>query len=155
GATLRGGAYTMGGGGLIIVQSGIFDGLTINGSVDLTTVNNANVNVANGLVLNNVMSLGKADGSTYGRTYFGSNSTSAGGLSGTGSILFGATTNNILFNDSNLAGAAGTFTIGSGILVHGKSGQVLNSSGNGTIINQGTIAADVSGGTFIINNTNG
>ncbi|MDB5319981.1 MAG: tandem-95 repeat protein, partial [Phycisphaerales bacterium] len=155
GATLRGGAYTMSGGGSIIVQSGTFDGLTVNGPIDVTTLNNANVDVLNSLVLNNVMSLGKADGSAYGRAYFGLSTTSAGSLSGTGSVLFGGTTNNVLFNESNLAGAAGTFTIGSGILVHGKSGQVLNDYGNGTTINQGTIAADVSGGTFIVNNSNG
>src|SRR5437879_10719989 len=154
-STIRNGTYSAAGGAALIVQSGTLDNVVVSSPLDLTTFNNANVAMVNGSVLNAVANLGKTDGTTYGRIFYGTSTTASGTMAGTGSILFGATTNNVVFNESNLAGAPGTLTIAPGILIHGISGQILNDYGPGTIVNQGTIAADVSGGTFIVNNTNG
>ena len=102
------------------MKTAVFDGLTLNTGADLTTVNNANVTIRNGLVLNGVMPVGKADGSTYGQVYFGDRSSGAGGEpGGTGSIVFGSSASNTLNNDSAGVGGPGTLTIGGGVLVHG------------------------------------
>ena len=92
----------------------------------------------------------------FGRVNFGAFGSPAGRLSGTtGSVVFGGNANNSVENNSDQAGAAGTFTIGSGITVHGKNGQVINVWSTGTILNQGTISADVSGGSLFVGSANG
>jgi hypothetical protein len=102
------------------------------------------------------LSLGKVDGSTYVQVNFGASGTAAGALTGTGTVVMGGYgNNNSIFNNSNQLGATGTLTIGSGITVRGKNGRILNSYGAGTILNQGTISADVAGGTINVGNGTG
>src|SRR5262249_21393453 len=61
-------------------------------------------------------------------------------LAGTGTVLFGNSVSNTL----NAAGNS-TLTLAPGITVQGTSGN-LSSQSPGTLVNQGTIAADNSGG---------
>jgi hypothetical protein len=155
GGTIRNGTFSASGGAGLLVTSGIFDGLTLNTGADLTTVSNASLVVKNGLVLNGVMPVGRTDGATYGQVYFGDSTatTPAGNLAGAGSILFGASTNNSVTNYSSAVGGPATLTIGSGITIHGHSGSVDNNYATGKILNNGTIAADVLGGTVKVGGT--
>ena len=65
---------------------------------------------------------------------------------GTANVLFGANVNNGLNNFTSGLPDTGTLTINAGVLVHGHSGYVGGSTY--PVINNGTIAADVSGGTI-------
>ena len=98
--------------------------------------------VINGLTLDNVtVPLGSADGSTSATLVFDGTQT----LGGSGNLLFGGSSGNAV---SIPAGQ--TLTVAAGITVDGQSGMFgtsaisYNSSG-GSIINQGTIAADDAG----------
>ncbi|MGO9917226.1 MAG: Ig-like domain repeat protein, partial [Isosphaeraceae bacterium] len=75
-------------------------------------------------------------------------------LAGSGSVLFGAgnpyANNRITTAVSN--GDSGTLTIGSGITLHGNTGLIGNASL--PLINQGTIADDISGGSLAVYGTN-
>ena len=129
---LKGGTVS-GAAGSIVAVSGTLDGVTLNAALDLTPVNNSSLIVKNSLVLNSTASLGKADTTTYGQLYFGdSTAAAAGSLTGTGTILFGGSTNNNVYNYSSGAGATGTLTIGSGITIHGKNGSLNNVYAGGT-----------------------
>jgi len=155
GATLRGGAYTMSGPGSILSLGGTLDGVTMNGPVNVIG-DTSLLNVLGGLTLNDTMSIGDVAGTTYGRVYFGNSSSAAGTLAGTGTVVIGGYgSTNTIYNNSNQAGAAGTLTIGSGIKIRGASGQVLNQFATGTILNQGTISADVGGGIIVLGSING
>jgi len=55
---------------------------------------------------------------------------------------------NFIENDSNQRGAAGTLTLGPSIIVRGKNGQIYSYYNNGGLLNQGTVNADVVGGTI-------
>ena len=154
--TLRNGVYSASGGSQLVVSSGIMDGMTANGAIDLTVVNGSALSLFNGLVLNGTVSLGKADGSTYGGLYFGGTGVASGSLTGTGTVVLGGYgSNNTIYNYSNQIGANGTLTIGNGITIRGKNGRVINQNNTGKIVNQGTIAADVSGGTINVGSTTG
>ena len=147
--TLRGGVYTIAGGTSLVASDGILNGVTVNGAVDMTSVNGAQLDVFNGLTLNGTMSVGKTDGSTYAQVYFGASGVASGAMAGTGTIVLGGYgNNNTVYNYSDLGGADGTLTLGSGITIRGKSGQIINRTSAGTIVNQGTISADVAGGTI-------
>ena len=153
-ATLRGGVYTIANGSSLVVSDGNLNGLTVNGAVDMASVNGAQLDVFNGLTLNGTMSIGKVDGSSYGQIYFGGSGLAAGSLAGTGTIVLGGYgSNNSIYNYSDLGGSDGTLTIGSGISIRGKNGQIINRTSGGTIVNQGTISADVAGGTVSIGGT--
>ena len=113
--TLKNGTFTASGGAGLSVTSGIFDTVAINSPVDVSPVNNSNLTFKNGLVLNSTINVGKADTTTYGQVYFGdSTAAPSGSLSGTGTILFGGSTNNNVYNYSNSTGATSTLTIGGG-----------------------------------------
>ncbi len=71
-------------------------------------------------------------------------------ITGSGKVIFGSSGNNFIENSSNLTGAAGTLTIGAGITVEGKTGIIYSAFTNGALLNQGTIKADVAGGTITI-----
>src|SRR5262249_43280979 len=109
---------------------------------DLATINGANVTVKNGLTVNGTVNVGSSDGSTYGYMYFSNTQT----LGGTGNIVFGGSaSNNLQINATNE-----TVTIGPNLTVHGKNGNFYNSADGSAWVNQGAIAADVSGGTITI-----
>lgn len=132
GLTLRGGGGTLA-------------GMTLNGDLDLTTVNGGAVYLQDGLTLNGTLSLGNASGSTYATVYFVNNQT----LSGSGNILFGGSASNGLRNSATNI----TVTLGANLTVHGKNGGIYVYFNGFTLINQGTIAADVAGGIITIQPT--
>ncbi|MEQ1828473.1 MAG: pre-peptidase C-terminal domain-containing protein, partial [Pirellula sp.] len=150
GGTVKNGTIIETSGSLLVMTSngGVFSGITVNGDLDMTRQTNTTLRVYGGLVLNGTMSLGDTAGSTYGRIYFGDSSNPAGSLMGTGTVVFGGHSANFIMNDSNQTVAAGTLTIGPNILVRGKSGSIFNNWNNGSLANQGTINADVAGGTI-------
>jgi fibronectin-binding autotransporter adhesin len=153
GGTIQGGTITQTGSGEVVVQSGTLNGVTADATLDLSQFPNPTLTVLNGLVLNASLLIGNSSGSTYGYVYFGQTSSAAGSLTGTGTVLFGGSAANDLYDDSNLSGASGTLTIGPGITIHGKSGVVGEFNympSNGSIVNQGTIDADTAGGTITV-----
>ena len=89
--------------------------------------------------------------------YFGGQNVAAGSLTGNGTIVLASTSTggDTIDNDSNLAGAGGTLTIGPNITIEGNTGGLHDDFATGTIVNQGTIIADVAGGTISIGNVNG
>ena len=130
---------------------GSMTSVTVNGSLDLSQVSNANITIISGLTSNGSIYLGNESGSTYGRVTFGGFNVPAGTLSGNATIIFGGHTASYVLNGSNLGGSTGTFTIGSTVTIRGKSGSIANDYSNGSIVNQGTISADVAGGAITIN----
>ena len=94
----------------------------------------ASVSITDGLTLDDsTIYLGNAPGTNYGYLFFSGTQT----LGGTGTVLFGKNNLNELSADSGA-----TLTLGSGITVRGSSGEFKGD----TIVNDGTIAADDSGG---------
>ena len=116
------------------------DGVTANADLDLAT-NTSQAVVKNGLTLNNsTIRLGNGAGSTNGDLFFDGTQS----LGGTGTVRFGKSGSNALYVSYNNDNS--TLTIGSGITVRGSSGSLTNYY-SGTIVNQGTVLADDSGGT--------
>jgi len=140
--------------GVITTQAGAqiygstLSGVTING--DWQLINGNSLTVSNGLTLNGTLSLG--NDSSYSAIYFNGSQT----LAGTGSVVFGGFHNGVSYSGlyENTDGAA--LTIGSGVTIRGKLGLVGTNSPyqgglNPSVNNQGTIQADVAGGTITIN----
>ncbi|MCY2990994.1 MAG: malectin domain-containing carbohydrate-binding protein [Planctomycetota bacterium] len=148
GGTVKGGTYaaTDEAGLVFTSNSGTLDGVTVDSDLDLATNHGARVRVVNGLMLNATVRLGNASGSTAGGLHFDGSQT----LSGNGTILFGKTMANFLdVSGPDPYSSDATLTIGPGITVRGSSGRLygeFSSTVGSTIINQGTIAADDSGG---------
>ena len=116
---------------------GTLSAVTLNGTLDMGSNNGAAVTVTNGLTLNNAIALGS--GTNHGVLTFSGTQT----VGGNGSITFGASTAN------QIIVSGGTTTFGSNVLIHGQNG-TISSTSNGNFVNQGTIAADVAGGTLTI-----
>ncbi len=142
GVTLSGAINTSGNGIFRAVSSSgnFLSGVTLNGNLDLTSVNARERVTPGSLVVN-----GTIDINSNGILSF----EGSGTVSGTGSIVFGATgPGNRLDLDGN-----GTTSLGAGITVHGHNGtigQQLNLGGTQTLVNDGIIAADVAGGTITL-----
>src|SRR5205085_2826559 len=98
---------TESGGALLIATNsgGTLNGITVNGDLDLTQQQNANITIYGGLVLNGNILLGNAAGTTYGRIYFGDSNVAAGTLSGNATVIFGGWNlgGNYVQNTSNLS----------------------------------------------------
>ena len=121
-------------------SGGTLAGVTFNNNLDLASVNGANATITGGLTLNGAtVDLGNAAGSTYGQLYFNGTQT----LGGTGTVLFGPERLQRGVRDRL---PRGTLTIGSGITVRGSSGTIGGYYSSDAVVNQGTIAADGSGG---------
>ena len=116
--------------------------MTLDGTLNLATNQEAYVTVTDGLTLGGTIDLGSANGSTQDAIFFDGAQT----LGGTGSIVLGGASNTI--GTASSGGDSGTLTIGSGITIEGQDGTIGNSSL--PLINQGTIAANVSGGRISI-----
>jgi hypothetical protein len=126
-------------------SGGTLDGVTLD-TLDLATNDGAHVNVLHGLTVNGSVQIGAGDGSTAGTLSFTNTQT----LSGSGIIIVGGNPS----NDLQINTSSTTVTIGSSLTVHGKSGQFAASSpASDAWINQGTVAADVAGGTFTLAGT--
>ena len=120
-----------------------FDGVILNS--DLTMGNNQFLRIDNGLTLNAVLTLNSGVNLTDLRFNPGDQT-----LGGTGEVVLAGTAS----NSRLLVGLGGamTLTIGADIEVHGK-GSILHNS-LASVINNGTISADISGQTLSIT-TNG
>ena len=145
GGTINGGTIDLTNGATLVGTSsgGTLSGVTLDGTLDLATNFGAGVGVTDGLTLGGTIDLGSADGSTEDAIYFDGAQT----LGGTGSIVLGGALGNTI-NTASSGGDSGTLTIGSGITIEGQDGTIGNSSL--PLINQGTIAANVSGGRISI-----
>jgi len=153
GGTLSGGPISFTGGATLVGTSGggTLAGVTLDGTLDLATHYNANVTTTGGLTLNGTIDIGNASSSTTSSRI---NFVGAQTLGGSGTVIFGGDVNGPL-NQIDTAvsnGDSGTLTIGSGITIEGKNGQVGNASL--PLINQGTINDNVSGGTLNVYGTN-
>ena len=158
GGTIDGGTLaTTGAGALVATTSGglLANGVTVDGNLDLSSANSARVTVTGGLTLANgtVLKIGDNVGD-YGFVSFnGGNQT----LGGSGSVLFGNNLANTLWTGQS---SGTSLTIGPGVVVHGQSGYIglnttyLGGFTDGTFTNQGTISADMSGGTITLNGLN-
>ena len=149
GGTVAGGTLLTKDNSVFVVQNGTFNGVTVNGILDIGGSNNAaSLTVTNQLVLNGTAVVGGTNGS-YGAMVFAGNEV----LQGTGTVVFGSSGCNALC----LANPATTLVISSGITVRGQTGQIgyapscWGSPSNVGIVNQGIISADVSGGMISIN----
>jgi hypothetical protein len=122
----------------------VLDGVTLDGDLDLTRTNGVAVVLVDGLTLNGTLAVGNVPGTTGGIVYSG-NAETIDSSDGTGNILFGGSTNNYVMPYASLPW---TVTFGPGLTIHGKNGTL---TGPTTYVNQGTIAADTTGGTLTIN----
>ncbi len=156
GGTITGGTISSTGGAVLVLtgNGGTLAGVTIAAgtAVDATQFYDANATITGGLTLNGTLNLGKADTSTFGQLYFSGTQTL--GTSGTGTILFGGNPNNALYAHGDGGGNPATLTIASGITIHGNKGTIGGYYGSDSIVNDGTINADVAGGTISINGGN-
>ena len=140
GVTLSGTINTTGDGIFRAVSSpaNFLAGVTLNGALDLTSLNARERVTAGGLTLN-----GTIDINSNGILSFEGD----GALNGNGTLIFGDTGAG---NRLDLDGV-GTTTLGAGITVRGKNGTIgnqINIGGTQTLVNNGAIAADVAGGTL-------
>jgi len=141
GGTIIGGTITTQPGAGI--SNGTLNGVTVDGNWQV--LGNNSVTIQSGLTLNGILTLGGS--SNYGFLTFSGSQT----LAGSGTVVFTGTG---LYNALGMS--SGTLTIGSGITIRGQSGylgyspDIGGSPGNVSVVNQGTIQVDVSGGTITI-----
>ena len=123
---------------------GTLDGVTLNAPIQVT--HHAELSLVNGLVLNSVMTIGANNYyPDWGRVYCDGNET----LGGVGEIIFAQDFNSIISSSDPDNGLSGVLTIGPGIKIHGRGGQLDGYRGP-AIINQGSIVSDVPGGQIVI-----
>ncbi|MEN9628132.1 MAG: hypothetical protein RJA10_1359, partial [Pseudomonadota bacterium] len=141
GSTISGGTInTTGTGKLAAANSGsnFLDAVTLNGQLDLAAATGIQ-RITNGLTLNGTVNIGL-------NSILASQGNQA--FSGNGSILFA---DSLASNRLNLE--AGSLTLGSGLTVSGHTGIIGPQSfvgGAATLTNNGTIRADVAGGTITV-----
>jgi hypothetical protein len=145
--SINGGTIASANGGKLSAGGGTLSAVTLNADLDLATMGGY-LSVANGLTINGTVFLGNAAGTTAGFVRFTNSET----IGGTGTILFGGRQygNSLLIYTSNIV-----VTIGPDLTIHGNHGAfgTINAI-PGSFIIQGTIAADVPGGTISISSTN-
>jgi hypothetical protein len=143
GVTLSGRINTSGSGLFSVVSSSAnrLDAVTLNGQLDMASIASSRQRVSGGLTLDN----GRIDLNNNGSLSF--EGTQA--LTGSGTIVLGSTGGgNRIDLDGN-----GTTTFGTGVVVRGHSGSIgqeINTGGTQTLLNLGTISADVAGGTITL-----
>jgi len=150
GTMLSGTVVAANGASLIVNGSGTLDGVTVNGVLDVgNTYSGAQLTVLDGLVLNGTAYLGGPN-SYYGSIQFPASQA----LGGNGTVVFGS---NPTVGATGLRESSGgaTLTIGAGITVRGQNGAIgycsyFGGPANVAVINQGTISADVGGGTIYV-----
>jgi formylmethanofuran dehydrogenase subunit C len=156
GGAIRGGTVLATNGALLLYSAGgTLDGVTVNGVLDVgNTYSAATLTVTEGLVLNGTMLVGNATNNNYGAISFAGNQV----LGGNGTVVFGDYNGwgNSSANALSPANSGATLVLGPGITVRGQNGTIgtagypWNSPANVSVVNQGTISADVSGGTIIV-----
>ena len=146
GSTISDGTIaTTGTGAVAVFSSGnnFLSGVTLNGTLDLTSIANAREQIINGATLNGTVNI--ANGGILG---LNSASTTGGHqtISGTGTINLNDAAAHLSIEGN------GSTTLASGITVRGQGniGAASFVGGTNTLINNGLISADVNGGTLII-----
>ena len=143
--TIDGGTVDAGTGTNLVLAGSTLNNVTLSGNYQLT--GNSLIYIQNDLTVDGTLTLGNSD--LYGILYFVSGASQT--LDGSGTVVFGGTS-----LEDSLALSIGTLTIGSGITVQGQTGyvgfspEIGGSPNNFTVVNQGTIQADVSGGTIYV-----
>ena len=143
--TVDGGTVDVGTGTTLALAGSTLNNVTLNGTYQLA--GNSFIYIQNNLTLDGTLTLGNS--SLYGVLYFESGASQT--LDGSGTVIFSGTN-----PDDSLALSSGTLTIGSGITVQGQNGYlglspvVGGSASSITVVNQGTIQANVSGGTIYV-----
>ena len=146
GSTITGGTInTTGTGALVVFNSGasFLDGLTLNGTLDMSSqgnsreriVNSATINGAVNIANGGILSLDSASSARRNQT------------------LGGNATINLIDAGARLAiDGTGTTTLGANVVVRGQGniGTAINTAGNNVLTNNGLISADVNGGTLNI-----
>ncbi len=142
GITISGIVNTSGSGRFAASNNGnnILDGVTLNGNLDLATATSIERVTAGGLVLNGTINLNNNSILAF---------TGDGGLSGNATIVLGNTggSNRIALDGT------GTTTFATGTTVRGENGTIGGAvfvGGTQALVNNGTISADVAGGTITI-----
>ena len=131
--------------GSLVVYNGTLDGVTVSGTLDMgNTINGAILTVKDGLTLNGTMLAGNPTNGWWGYASF----VGSQALEGNGTIICGNSGNDSL----SVANAGTTLVIGPGITVHGQYGNIGAFAGSSdvNVANQGTISADVKGGTITV-----
>ena len=146
--TLAGGSIdqgtvtTSGGNDLVATGTGgTLDGVTLDGTLDMTQFYAATISVLDGLTVNGLIELGGANYPAY-LTLGGDNDNVAQAIGGTGTIRFGQNYDNLL----DLSNAS--LTVGPGITVLAGPDSYIDSYAG--IVNQGTLDENASGGTLVI-----
>src|SRR6185369_7022555 len=145
GGVISGGTVTSAGGASFIVDAGTLSGVTLD--TDLTVPNNVSMGIQGGLTFANGHKMTLAAG--VNNTVVSLTGNVSQTIGGTGEIVFGGTSGNN-FLDSTSSSGSPTHTIGSGVLVHGGTGNIRLFQ---PLVNNGTISADVSGKTIAISST--
>ena len=151
--TIRGGTVTTAGGAQLQIptfSSGTLDAVTLNS--DVTVPNGATLYVVRGLTNNATIWLSGESNTTslyFGGTFDMSFTNGTQTLGGTGQVVFAGS------NPSNdrLYATGGTFTIGSGITIHGNGGAIQGNPMSwygGWLINMGTITSETSNRTTYV-----
>jgi uncharacterized repeat protein (TIGR02543 family) len=157
GGTILGGTIVATNGASLVVSSGTLNGVTIDGVLDVgNSFDGADAYVTNGLTLDGTALVGNPTNNYYGGLDFEGSQT----LGGNGTVVFGdeyyyyyydyyGYGNHLWLDYTNT-----TLTIGRGITVRGQNGGIGYSyyyaQTNATVLNEGTIRADVADGTIFI-----
>jgi RHS repeat-associated protein len=129
---ITGGTVATTGGEELLLIHGTLDGVTMAGTLDLTTAPFDTVSVVDGLTLQNgTILVGHGESLAFAGTQT---------LGGTGTVDF---TDSTSANSLTVPNASTTLTIGPGVTVHGNTGTI--NAGSAAFLNQGTIAADGDG----------
>ena len=148
-ARINGGTlFTAGTGRITFSNSGAntLNGVTLAGHADLAlTSAPSQMWVESGLTLSNATI--DINGTSAGGSIVGFRGTQT--LGGTGTVVFGNTTGPA--NYVWLEGGDATLTIGPNVTIRGQNGTIgLGNGGNRVVLNNGRIAADVTGGTITL-----
>ena len=151
GGTILGGTVIATNGSALAVNSadGTLNGVTVNGTLDVgNAYSSAVLIITNGLTLNGTVLVGNPANFNYGAIDFGGSQT----LSGVASVIFG---DNASYNALRPIQGGTTLTLGAGVTVRGQNGWLGYDNNYGGpqnvgLINLGTIALDVAGGTINI-----
>ena len=149
GSTTGGGAFSANGATLFATAANsTLNAETLTSPIDFATNNFSLATVVGGsLTLHNVtLNLGNASGGTFANLFFSGVETLGATSGATGAIVLGGNTDNQL---SQSQGFGPALTIAQGITVEGDNG-LVGGNGSGTLINDGTITADTSGGTVTV-----
>jgi VCBS repeat-containing protein len=153
GGQILGGTVSTSGAAKLIVSGGnanstttnLLNNVTVNGTVDVATLGGVVV-VQDALTLNGTLLLGNTAASPTNGTLRMSTTSAAGGqvlLTGPGTIVLGSSANNLFFGGANQ-----TLVLDPAFTVRG---QTVQFSSMGGVFNRGTMAADVNGGSWVVN----